>query len=169
MEWLYSDGGLVTWLRNGSCPELTGATFSATTNGADYTGLGAGSRIAGGWQVDAASLPTNADIFAQGFVTGSGNSSWFVQAGAGPPIILTQPQSTTVNAGVSAGFKVVTTAAGTLSYQWYKNGAPLADSAETGILGSQTAMLGVIHPYGAAAGESGLLSATSPAPLRASM
>jgi len=42
------------------------------------------------------------------------------------PTITTQPAATTVNAGATATFSVVATGSGTLTYQWSKNGAPIA-------------------------------------------
>ena len=79
---LSRNGSTLTWLRGGSCPEVWRTTFEASTNGADWNPLGAGTRIGGGWQLTSISAPTNATIRARGFVTGGqGNgSTWFVES-----------------------------------------------------------------------------------------
>ncbi len=48
---LTNNGATVTWLRGGAAPEAWQTTFEATTNGVDWTPLGFGMRIAGGWQL----------------------------------------------------------------------------------------------------------------------
>jgi beta-galactosidase len=45
-----------------------------------------------------------------------------------PPTITKQPISQTVTAGQTANFSVVAAGAGTLAYQWYKNGSALANA-----------------------------------------
>ena len=68
-----------------------------------------------------------------------------------PPTITTQPQSTTVVAGSSATFTVVATGSAPLSYQWQKNGSPIAGataatytvaSVQSGDAGSYTVAVG---------------------------
>jgi hypothetical protein len=49
--------------------------------------LGAGTRVAGGWQLSGLAWPTNASLRARGFVAGGDNngSSWFVETIINPP------------------------------------------------------------------------------------
>lgn len=46
--------------------------------------------------------------------------------GPPPPVIVTQPESLIVNYGMPASFSVTATGTGTLSYQWYRDGTPIA-------------------------------------------
>ena len=55
-------------------------TFESSTDGATYTSLGSGTRVAGGWQLTGQSLPTNQNLFIRargfyqtGYFTGSGS------------------------------------------------------------------------------------------------
>jgi uncharacterized delta-60 repeat protein len=62
-----TDGGnTVTWLRNGTMPEVTYVDFAYSTNGVTYTPLGAsggaGTRLVGGWRVTGANLPVNPNL-----------------------------------------------------------------------------------------------------------
>ncbi len=62
-----TDGGnTVTWLRNGTMPEVASADFAYSTNGLTYAPLGsaggAGTRLVGGWRVTGANLPVNANL-----------------------------------------------------------------------------------------------------------
>ena len=70
------NGTTITWLRGGTSPEVWRTTFDICTNGADWISLGAGQRIAGGWQRTGLNYPTNAAIRARGFICGA---SWFVE------------------------------------------------------------------------------------------
>jgi uncharacterized delta-60 repeat protein len=92
---LARQGSIVTWLRGGTSPEVWRTTFEVSTDGTNWTNLGAGTRIPGGWAIDGVLAPTNAFVRARGFVTGGdGNSSsWFVEATLpdarpNPPVIL---------------------------------------------------------------------------------
>lgn len=61
----------VQWLRGGSSPEAQSVRFELSIDGgANYTVLGAGTRIAGGWELTGLSLPTNGRIRAQARVVG---------------------------------------------------------------------------------------------------
>jgi predicted esterase len=62
-----------------------------------------------------------------------------------PPEITTQPQSQFAAAGTNANLNVVATGAGPLSYQWYKNNAPLA--------GATTSTLTLYHAQSSDAGS----------------
>ena len=48
-----------------------------------------------------------------------------------PPTITTQPVSQTVNVGQTAAFQVAASGTGTLTYQWYKNSAPIPNATST--------------------------------------
>ena len=74
-------GNTATWLRSGSTPEVWRATFEySTDHGTNWTSLGAGSRISGGWQLTGGSIPSNAKLRARGFVVAGDSSSWFVES-----------------------------------------------------------------------------------------
>jgi uncharacterized delta-60 repeat protein len=79
------DGSTITWLRGGTSPEVWRTAFEQSTNGVTWTGLGAGTRIIGGWQgwqLPGLSLPPNGTLRARGYVAcGYQNASgWFVEA-----------------------------------------------------------------------------------------
>jgi cyclophilin family peptidyl-prolyl cis-trans isomerase len=59
------------------------------------------------------------------------SQSFTVNVSAGGPIITTAPQSQTVAPGGTATFSVVATGAGTLTYQWRKNGTALAGATSS--------------------------------------
>ena len=63
--------GTVRWLRGGSAPETQQVTFEISTDaGASWSLLGAGSRIAGGWQLGGLSLPGSGKIRARARIAG---------------------------------------------------------------------------------------------------
>ena len=76
-----SDGTSVTWLRSGASPEVNYVTFERSTDGTNYTPLGAGTRIAGGWRLSGLSLPPGQNLFirARGYVATEG---WAGSAGS---------------------------------------------------------------------------------------
>jgi uncharacterized delta-60 repeat protein len=69
-ESLGFDGSTITWLRGGTAPEVWRTTLDYSTDGTNWSSLGAGTRIAGGWQVTGVSVPAAASFRAWGFVTG---------------------------------------------------------------------------------------------------
>jgi uncharacterized delta-60 repeat protein len=71
LQSLVLDGSYVTWLRDGTTPEVSWTTFEVSTNGSDWNLLGTGTRFPGGWQLGGVILPTNATVRAQGLVSGS--------------------------------------------------------------------------------------------------
>jgi uncharacterized delta-60 repeat protein len=75
-------GSIVTWNRGGASPELWRSTLDASTNGIDWFGVGAGSRITGGWQFSMGSAPTNSAFRVRGYISsGLGNAStWIVES-----------------------------------------------------------------------------------------
>ncbi|MBW6466841.1 MAG: hypothetical protein K0B06_10080, partial [Brevefilum sp.] len=71
-------GSSVTWLRSGAGPEVWRVTFESSTNGVDFTPLGAGVRILGGWRLEGLTLPTAQNLWvrARGYYsTGCSHSS----------------------------------------------------------------------------------------------
>ncbi len=125
------DGSVITWLRGGTAPEVWRTTFDYSTDGTNWSGLGAGTRIVGGWQFTNASVPTTVTLRARGFVTGGhyNASGSFVEtlASFSPPVIVTQPLSRTNNVGTSAEFTVEAGGTSPFSYQWRFNGANLPE------------------------------------------
>jgi len=121
------DGSTITWLRGGASPELSRTSFEISVDGTNWVGVGAGTRVTGGWQLGGLSFPSNVNIRARGIVVGgySNASSWPIETVAGPPWIIAQPASQVVTNGQAVVLSV--TAAGTppLVYQWRKNGTNL--------------------------------------------
>ena len=73
----------VQWLRGGTSPETLQVTFELSTNGGGtWVLLGAGTRIAGGWERTGLSLPASGQIRARARTTGGYNngSSGLVEA-----------------------------------------------------------------------------------------
>src|SRR5262249_29320472 len=65
------DGVNAIWFRGGCAPEIPSMSFEASTNSLDWASLGAGERVAEGWQFSPVHLPTNhPTLRAQGPVTG---------------------------------------------------------------------------------------------------
>jgi len=120
------DGSTITWQRGGSSPEVSRTVFDGSTNGTNWVSLGAGTRIAGGWQLTGLA-PTNASLRARGFTTGGyfNGSSWFVETIINPPTITSQPSDQRIIEGGTATFSVTASGALPLSYQWNFNGTNL--------------------------------------------
>jgi hypothetical protein len=80
-------GSTLTWLRGGTSPEVWRTSFDFSTNGLDWTSLGAGTRISGGWQLTGVVVPRNASFRARGVTTGGyyNGSSWFVESKSDSP------------------------------------------------------------------------------------
>jgi hypothetical protein len=80
------DGTNILWLRGGTSPEVWRTSFESSTNGTNWTCLGDGLRVDGGWQLTNVSVSTGVTIRACGFVTGGrfDGSSWFVETSLGP-------------------------------------------------------------------------------------
>jgi len=90
------DGFQVQWLRGGSAPELQQVTFEVSADGGtNWTSLGSGTRMAGGWTGSGVSLPPAGMIRARGRAAAgiyNGSSSLFEQvASYRSRPILTQP------------------------------------------------------------------------------
>jgi len=56
-------GTIVTWMRSGSAPEIEQVTFEQSSDGTNYSPLGRGTRIAGGWKLDGLSLAAGENFY----------------------------------------------------------------------------------------------------------
>jgi uncharacterized delta-60 repeat protein len=85
---LTAAGSAINWVRGGASPEVWRVTFESSTDGTNWASLGAGARIAGGWQLTGVAIPNGVTIRARGYTVGGYHnaSTWFVQtlAVAGP-------------------------------------------------------------------------------------
>jgi len=78
------DGSAITWTRGGTAPEIGWASFQVSTNSTDWTELGVGQRIPGGWRL----VPTNQTIQSGSVIRAGGpvsvgqynGTTWFVQS-----------------------------------------------------------------------------------------
>jgi hypothetical protein len=85
------DGSTLTWMREGTSPEVWRTTFEYSPNGgASWTNLGAGIRIPGGWQLSGVALPTNTTFRARGYTVGGyeNASGWFVETVLRQPLVI---------------------------------------------------------------------------------
>jgi len=135
------DGSAITWLRGGTSPEIWRADFQLSTNAADWTPLGEGSRVSGGWQLAATNLPPRSSVLARGWVDQW--CCWFVEDYYGAPFLISQPASQTNIAETTAILSVVAEGSEPLAFQWFKDGVPLLDGGSVG--GAQTAVLTITN------------------------
>ncbi|PWU15428.1 MAG: hypothetical protein C5B50_15445 [Verrucomicrobia bacterium] len=65
-------GPTLTWNRSGTMPEVQRGTFEVATEGGAYSVLGAGTRVAGGWQLTGVTLPAGQNFYirARGITPG---------------------------------------------------------------------------------------------------
>ncbi|HNC45679.1 MAG TPA: hypothetical protein PLU80_16045, partial [Acidobacteriota bacterium] len=68
-------GTTLTWQRSGSSPEVQRVLFEQSTDGVNFTPLGNGTRIAGGWQLTGLTIPFEQNLFFRARGVGSGLSS----------------------------------------------------------------------------------------------
>ncbi len=70
-------GTAVTWNRSGASPEVEQVIFERSLDGVNYTMLGNGRRISGGWQLTGLALPVGQNYFirARGRTTGGQHNS----------------------------------------------------------------------------------------------
>ena len=146
------DATTITWLRGGISPEVWRTSFDHSPDGLTWTTLGEGTRVPGGWQLNGVSVPQGGRLRARGWVSGGYNSGsgWFVEAYAGEPVFVAEPLSQTQDAGTTATFRVVVRGSEPISFQWFKNGAPLGDGGK--VIGASTATLTLTNVLGADAG-----------------
>jgi len=135
------EGSTITWLRGGSGPEVWRTTFESSTDGSNWTFLGTGVRIAGGWELAGVALPLPSGGFlrARGNAVPSGRDAWFLETYYGKPILVASAGNRTNFVGTTAVFSVLAGGSQPLSYQWLKDGVPLGDGGN--ISGALTARL----------------------------
>ncbi len=96
-----SDGASVTWTRGGASPEVNYVTFERSTDGVNYTLLGPGTRVAGGWQLSGLALPLGQNLFIRargyGATDGEEGSSWSVVESARNVYLTQAPTFTSAN------------------------------------------------------------------------
>ena len=143
-------GSTLTWLRGGASPEVWRTTFEISTNGTTWASLGAGTRIAGGWQLTGVSLPLNATVRARGYISAAEQvAGWFVETQLTyAPVILAQPLSRTNAAGTTASFAISATATdiGPLSYQWRLGGTSLLNDGRVSGATTPNLVLASVQP-----------------------
>ena len=150
---LSRNGSTLVWLRGGPGPEVAHTTFEHTSDGYNWTALGAGTRIPGGWRLTGMALPVGGTVRVRGFLAaGRFNSSLgYVETLLGAPVFITQPLSLTNNAGTGASFSLLATGPAPLTYQWFKDDVPLNDGA--GVSGANTDTLDLASVFKAAEGS----------------
>lgn len=81
-EFLNYGNSVITWLRGGASPEVWRTTSERSTNGVNWTSLGSGTRIAGGWQLTNVPSLTSGILRARGHLTGGyrNASAWFAES-----------------------------------------------------------------------------------------
>ena len=101
----------VQWTRDGAAPEVEEVTFElSTSDGQNWTVLGAATRMAGGWERTGLSLPASGQVRARGRTTGGyhNGSSGLVETVAAfnlaPEIAVEQPLHTNLADGGSRSF-----------------------------------------------------------------
>lgn len=151
------EGTTITWLRGGASPEVWGTSFESSSNGLDWVSLGAGRRIAGGWECGPVTYPPQTAIRARGFIQcGAYNrSAWFAETIIGRPGLTTQPVSRTNHAGTTAEFAVVAGGTAPVRYQWLKDGVPLVEAGS--LSGTDTPVLTLRNVIARDAGDYSVL------------
>jgi hypothetical protein len=131
----------IAWMRSGTLPEVWRTTFEQSTDGVNWTLLGNGTRISGGWSLTGIAA-TNGIVRARGYVTGGdGHSGGIVESdlNLNLPNIVSQPMSRTNNAGTVATFSVTPGGPAPFYYQWYKGNTALTDAGN--VSGSASTVL----------------------------
>lgn len=149
---LEKQGSAIKWLRSGTGPEVVYTTFDYSGDGVNWTSLGAGTRITGGWQVSASGVPTRHSLRARGFLQGGKyqGSAQIIEFQSGDLAISRQPLSRTNIAGTFALFNVQAGGTSPLTYQWRKGGTNLFNGAK--ISGATNATLNLNNVFAPDAG-----------------
>ena len=142
---LSCEDSTVTWLRGGPGPEVWRTTLDVTTNGDEWTPVGPGARVSGGWQWSEVTLPPDGTFRARGCVAedGGSSSSWLVETYLGKILIIAPPAGQTNDAGTTVKFSVYVGGSAPVSFQWLKNELPLTDGAN--IVGAASNALILSH------------------------
>ncbi len=138
--------GTITWMRDGSGPEILQASFAFCTNGVDWISLPTPQRIAGGWQTTGAAVPGNATLRARGQVAAGfqSGSGYFVEASLGPAAISIQPLGKPAALGEYVRVSVTMAGPGPFTYQWYRDGVLVPNATNSWYIASA---LPAISPY----------------------
>lgn len=139
----------VQWLRGGSAPETLQVTFENSADGATWTNLGAGTRIAAGWELAGLTLRGAGTIRARARTTSAylNGSSGLVESMQtylinpnSRPIAHVLPISQVVKLGapfsLDAGFSDMD--GDRLTYQWLKGTTVLKQGQVTSLVGGAT-------------------------------
>ena len=72
----------VAWLRAGAGPEIDQVVFEFSNDNNNYTSLGSGTRVAGGWELNGASLPAGENFWirARGRAANGESSSSIIES-----------------------------------------------------------------------------------------
>jgi uncharacterized delta-60 repeat protein len=131
---------VVRWANDGSGPLLHHVLLEATTDGRTWAALGAAQRVepAGGpaspWELRGAQVPRGATVRARGSAGGGFNagSGSMYEVGWGPPVLVQEPESVTLDFGGTAHLLVRALGSSPLHYTWTKGGRMLErDHGET--------------------------------------
>ena len=117
-----STGSVITWSRSGAGPEVERVTLESSSDGINYSPLGVGARVSGGWQLSGVSLPKYQNVFlrARGFFsTGQYNGSGSIVESA-REVFLIPPRPPTVTTDLATN---VTSGSATLNGTVNPNGS----------------------------------------------
>ena len=123
-ELIGSGPGVLQWRRAMKGVEVTRTFFETSEDGLIWTPLGEGYRIPDGWEWSGAT-PVRAYSRVRGPVAGDGQGQWEARRQQGPPMILSQPESRTSDAGAVVSFHVLAAGSEELRYRWFKDGSEL--------------------------------------------
>jgi uncharacterized delta-60 repeat protein len=151
---LSRDGGLVSWMRGGSSPEVGRTTLESSSDGSTWTDLGAGTRVPNGWQWAGVALPPNATVRARGSVTSgfqNGSGGWVeTLLSPGPALHLTVvrdgPSLLLQWTGGKGPYQVQAASDLGAPEPWQDLGSPLQGQSVTVPLGPGTQFLRVRQP-----------------------
>lgn len=150
----------VTYLHEGSSPQLSWINFSHSPDGLTWNLLGTGVPVAGGWQLTLPELPVGGTLRAYGQGHAANHATWETEIALGPPAVVSQPSDTSQLAGTPTFFRASVVGSEPQTYQWFQGDAPLVDDAQ--VSGANTATLILREVYGADAGNYHL-TVTNPA------
>lgn len=138
-ESLEITGSTVSWRRGGSAPLAQQVAFARSVDGMNWTPLGNGQLTQYGWTISVSELLPGERVRARGTVFNSGSdggvSQWFVEAEAraGAPVVLRHPANRTTHHGGPVAFSSAASGSGPLTFQWLKDGTPLAGATQVGL------------------------------------
>ncbi len=140
----------VSWLREGTSPEVGFTQFERSADGGQWVDTRAGVQSGNTWRPDDFSVSPSDSVRARGFAAW-GKSSGLFQAHAGGVTIVSQPADRTNAAATTASFSVHAEGSSPLTYQWLKGNDPLTNGAK--ISGSTGPTLTITQVLGIDAGD----------------